>query len=155
MGDPPLFAGGVHASCADALPAPPTTPVGAPGTVSGCGVTTALAIENGLQPLALHACTTNSIGTPLVNPVMVAVLGATPVGPGFTVKSGIPEEDPPASSVRTTKLLIACPFGVGIQFTVAALAVAVALTLTGIAGGAAAGGSGLTCQIAPAPLMRS
>src|SRR5215470_3993117 len=152
IGEPPLFAGGVHAICADALPAPATTPLGAPGTVSACGVTTGLAIENGLQPLALQACTTNSIGTPFVKPVIVAVLGATPVGPGFTVKSGIDEGEPPASRVRTTKLLIACPFGVGIQFTVAAFAVAVALTPTGVAGGPAAGGSGFICQTAPAPL---
>ena len=39
------------------------------------------------------------------------------------------------------------------QFTVAALAVALAETFTGVLGGAAAGGSGFTCQIAPAPLM--
>ena len=76
-----MFAGAVQAMMADALPGEATTPKGAPGTVSACGVTTALATENGLQPLALHACTTNSTGTPLVKPVMVAVLGATPVGP--------------------------------------------------------------------------
>ena len=127
--------------------------MGVPGTVNACGVTTALAMENGLQPLALQACTTNSIATPLVKPVMVAVLGAMPLLPGFTVKSGIDEAEPLASRVRTTKLLIAWPFGVGIQFTVAALAVALAETFTGVLGGAAAGGSGFTCQIAPAPLM--
>src|SRR5579884_1831489 len=104
---------------ADAFPLEATTPVGAPGTVRACGVTAVLAIENGLQPLALHACTTNSTVTPLVNPVMVAMLGATPLGPGFTVKSGMPEDVPFASSVRTTKFVSAWPLGVGIQFTVA------------------------------------
>lgn len=147
------MAGTVHAIVADALPFDATTPVGAPGTVRTCGVTAALAIENGLQPLALQACTANSTATPLVNPEIKAELGGIPFAAGFTVKSGTPEDEPFASKVRTTKFAIAWPFGVGTQFTVAALAVAVAKTLTGTPGGPAAGGSGVTCQIAAAPLM--
>src|SRR6185312_2931315 len=151
--EPPVFAGAVHAMVADLLPPEATTPMGAPGTVSACGVTTALGAEKGLQPLALQACTTNSIAVPLVRPVMVAVFGAIPFAAGFTVKSGMVEGDPSDNKIRITKLLMAWPFGVGIQLTVAAFAVAVALTLTGTAGGPAAGGCGLTCQMAPAPLM--
>src|SRR6476646_3988910 len=113
---------------AEALPTDATTPVGAPGTVSTCGVTTALAMENGLHPLALHACTANSTLTPLTNPVIVAELGKTPLDAGFTVKSGIPELPPFASRVRTTKSVIAWPFGVGTQLTVAAFAVEIAVT---------------------------
>ncbi len=112
----------------------------APGTVNTCGVTAALETENGLQPLALQACTTNSTVTPFVSPVMVAALGAIPLAAGFTVKSGTPEAVPFASRVRTTKLEIAWPFGVGIQLTLEEPAVAVACTFTGTAGGPAAGG---------------
>jgi hypothetical protein len=84
---------------------------------------------------------------------MIAELGAMPLDAGFTVKSGMVEADPLASRVRTIKFEIACPFGVGIQLTLAALAVAVAPTLTGTPGGPAAGGCGVTCQIAAAPLI--
>src|SRR5215472_3195850 len=102
IGDPPLFAGGVHAMIAEPLPAEATTPVGAPGTVNACGVTTAVGAENGLQAVALQACTTNSTGVPLVKPVTVAELGTIPFVPAVMVKSGTPDDAPPASSVRTT-----------------------------------------------------
>src|SRR4029077_11268688 len=102
IGEPPLLTGAVHAIVADALPFDATTPVGAPGTVSTWGVTVALAIENGLQPLALQACTANSTAIPLVNPEIRAELGGTPFAAGFTVKSGIVEGEPFASKVRTT-----------------------------------------------------
>src|ERR1700743_2894785 len=153
MSDPPVFAGALHASAADALPVEATRPSGAPGTVKTCGVTGPLGIENGLHPLALQACTANATATPLVNPLMVAALGAMPFEAGFTVKSGIPEAAPLASRVRTTKFEMDWPFGVGIQFTLAEPAVAMADTFTGVAGGAAAGACGFTCQMAAAPLI--
>src|SRR6202020_2637129 len=119
IGDPPLLTGAVQARAEDALPIEATSPVGAPGTVSTCGVTGPLAIEKGLHPLALHACTANSTVTPFVNPLMVAEFGAIPLAAGFTVKSGTEEAEPFASKVRTIKLVIAWPFGVGTQFTLA------------------------------------
>src|ERR1043166_1609764 len=102
IGDPPLFAGAVHAMIAEALPAEATPPVGEPGTVNACGITTGVGAENGLQAVALQACTTNSTGVPLVKPVTTAELGTRPFVPAVTVTSGTKVDAPPASSVRTT-----------------------------------------------------
>jgi hypothetical protein len=55
MGEPPLLAGVVHATVADAFPADAITVAGAEGTVTACGVTRLLGSENALIPNELLA----------------------------------------------------------------------------------------------------
>jgi hypothetical protein len=75
MGLPPSFAGAVHETTAEALPATADTPVGAPGTPA-TGVTDAEGVEGGLVPMALVAVTVNVYGVPLVRPLTVQGLEA-------------------------------------------------------------------------------
>src|SRR5215469_3474000 len=75
MGEPPSLAGAVQDTVADEPPATPDTLVGAPGTVGACGVTELLGAENGLEPCALAACTSNWYVTPLVSPATVTAVG--------------------------------------------------------------------------------
>ncbi|GAA0937135.1 hypothetical protein GCM10009557_95810 [Virgisporangium ochraceum] len=65
--DPPLLAGGVNATLAEASPRVPVTPVGAPGTAAG--VTLVLAADAAEVPVALVAVTVNVYGVPFVRPV--------------------------------------------------------------------------------------
>ena len=64
MGQPPLEAGAVQETAAEALPAVATTPVGEPGTVDG--VTLLEAIEGKPVPTPLVAVTVNVYGVPFV-----------------------------------------------------------------------------------------
>jgi len=70
MGLPPSFAGAVHETTAEALPATADTPVGAPGSPA-TGVTADEAVDGVLVPMALVAVTVNVYGVPLVRPLTV------------------------------------------------------------------------------------
>ena len=72
MALPPLDAGAVQFTVAEASPAVADTPVGAPGTVDG--VTALEGADAGLGPLALLATTVNVYEVPFVNPPTVAVV---------------------------------------------------------------------------------
>src|SRR5262249_33701998 len=85
MGEPPSLAGAVHETLADESPGLATTLVGAPGTVGALGVTALLGAENGLEPCALVASTTNWYVTPLTSPVMLVAVGRK-VEPGAADK---------------------------------------------------------------------
>ena len=79
MAVPPLLAGAVQLTVADALPAVAVTPVGAPGAVVASGVTVFDAAEKALDPIVLNACTLKLTGVPAVSPVttrLVAPAGA-------------------------------------------------------------------------------
>src|SRR5215471_762233 len=159
MGSPPLLDGADHATWAAALPAVATANRGCVGGVGTNAVKAALGTENWLVPKLLVLATRNRTGVPIGSPVIRAEFGGTPCPPGFTVKSGtagvVPSE---ASTVRTMKPVKACPLDPGIQLTIALPVSAppgVALEAVGplgTAGGAPAGGWGVTFQIAPAPL---
>jgi len=74
----PPFAGAVHVTVAEALPAVAVTPVGAAGTVAG--VTAAEAVDVAPVPTAFVAVTRNVYAVPFVSPVIVVVVtGGFPV----------------------------------------------------------------------------
>src|ERR687883_605476 len=75
MAAPPLEAGAVQLTLAEALPAVAVTAVGAPGTVAG--VTLFDASDAALVPTALVAVTVKLYAVPFVRPVTVAVVGTT------------------------------------------------------------------------------
>ena len=88
IADPPLLAGAVQETTAEALAAAATAPVGTPGTV--LGVTAVLADDAGEVPAALAAVTVNVYAVPLVNPETVAdvapvVVALNPPGDAVTV----------------------------------------------------------------------
>jgi hypothetical protein len=68
----PLFAGAVHDTVADALPAVAATPAGVPGAVAG--VTELDAADDGDAPTAFVAVTVNVYAVPFVNPLTVALV---------------------------------------------------------------------------------
>ena len=73
IGDPPLDAGGVQVTVAEASPAVAVPMVGAPGFVTTtAGVTALEAPEGALVPSALVAVTVKVYVVPLVRPVTVA-----------------------------------------------------------------------------------
>jgi hypothetical protein len=85
---PPLLAGAVQLTVADALPPVAVMAVGAPGTVAG--VTLLDGLEAGLVPIALVAVTVNVYAVPLLRPLTVAdvapvVLALIPPGDEVTV----------------------------------------------------------------------
>jgi hypothetical protein len=87
-GEPPLLAGAVHDTTAEALPAIAVTAIGDPGTVRG--VTATLGDEAGEVPAALVAVAVNVYAVPLVSPVSVAevamiVVALAPPGDAVTV----------------------------------------------------------------------
>ena len=77
-GDPPLLAGAVQLTTADAFPAVAVTAIGAPGTV--LGVTAALGIEASELPAALAAVTVNVYAVPLTRPVTVRLDASAAAG---------------------------------------------------------------------------
>src|SRR5665648_799197 len=92
--EPPLLAGAVQLTIAEAFPGVANTAVGAPGTV--LGVTTALATDAGEVPTLLVAVTVNVYAVPLASPVTVpvvtsVVLTVAPPGDAVTVYPVIDE----------------------------------------------------------------
>ena len=74
----PLFAGAVHVTVAEALPAVAVTPVGVAGTVAG--VTAVEAADAAPLPTAFVAVTRNVYAVPFVKPVIVVlVTGGLPL----------------------------------------------------------------------------
>src|SRR6476619_4497598 len=66
MGEPPVLAGAVHVTVADALPAVAVPMVGAPGAVAAAaGVIVLELVEAALVPIALVAVTTKCTGVPV------------------------------------------------------------------------------------------
>ena len=94
--EPPLLAGAIHDTEAWALPAVPSTAVGAPGTVRG--VTAGLAADATDVPFALVAVTVNVYAVPFTNPATVAVVAPDVVAvapPGDAVTVYPVTADPP------------------------------------------------------------
>jgi len=103
--EPPLLAGAVQVTTAEALPGVAVTAVGAPGTV--LGVTAALATDAGEVPTLLVAVTVNVYEVPLVNPATVAdvptiVVAVAPPGDAITVYPVIAEPPLLAGAVQVT-----------------------------------------------------
>ena len=80
IAEPPLLAGAVQRTVADALPAVALPIVGAPGAVAGapCGVTLFERADALLSPTEFCARTVNWYGVPFVRPVMSAFVGVGP-----------------------------------------------------------------------------
>ena len=85
MADPPVLAGAVQFTMAEALPRSAETPVGTPGVVAG--VTDEDGLDSTLLPSTLVACTVKLYDVPLVSPVTEQGLEAhdTVAPPGETV----------------------------------------------------------------------
>jgi hypothetical protein len=85
MGSPPVAAGAVKLTAADASPAMADTAVGAPGTVAG--VTAADGVDSGPSPALFVACTVTVYAVPFVKPLTEHGLAgqATVAPPGATV----------------------------------------------------------------------
>ena len=87
IADPPLLAGAVHRTVAEALPAVAVPIAGAPGASTAAGVTVFDTAESAPWPTALIARTRKVYAVPLVSPVTaraVAVAGATRAAPWTT-----------------------------------------------------------------------
>ena len=76
---PPSEAGAVQVSATEALRDAPVTPVGAPGTAAGAGVTGDEAVDSAPVPEPLVAATVNVYVVPFVSPVTVRVVAVDPV----------------------------------------------------------------------------
>src|SRR5665648_624107 len=103
--EPPLLAGAVQLTVAEAFPGVADTAVGAPGTV--LGVTAALATDASEVPTLLVAVTVNVYAVPLVNPVTVPVVApdvdtVAPPGDAVTVYPAIAEPPLLAGAVQVT-----------------------------------------------------
>src|SRR3954453_5439406 len=90
MADPPVLAGAVQRTVAEALPAVGAPIVGAPGAVAvvpAVGVTAVDLAEAVPVPAALVAATSKVYAVPLVNPAMVVLvtLPTVVVGPTCVV----------------------------------------------------------------------
>ena len=80
IAEPPLLAGTVHLTVADALPAVATPIPGADGAVFGAVGVTAFEVPPGPVPMALVAVTTKWYVVPLVRPVTTRLVAAAPAG---------------------------------------------------------------------------
>lgn len=80
IGEPPLLAGGVHVTLADALPALASPIVGA--AAADAGVTGSDSAEAALSPMALMATTRRAYECPFVRPVTVPLVAAAPTVAG-------------------------------------------------------------------------
>src|SRR6478609_1635059 len=118
MAEPPVFAGAVHLTVAEAFPAVVVPMVGAPGTVAVVGLTVLESAENGLSPMALLASTWNRYWDPLVRPVttrLVAPAGAVRRAPTWTpagsvvTSSTFTEKASPGPTVGAVQRTVACP----------------------------------------------
>ena len=105
IGEPPLLAGAVQRTVAEAFPGVADTAVGAPGTV--LGVTAALATDASEAPAALAAVTVNVYPVPLVKPptvtlVPMIVVAVAPPGDAVTVYPVIAEPPLLTDAVQVT-----------------------------------------------------
>ena len=106
--EPPLLAGAVQVTTAEAFPGVADTAVGAPGAVGkDNGVTAALASEAGEVPAAFVAVTVNVYEVPLVSPVTVAevpiiTVAVAPPGDAVTVYPVIAEPPLLTDAVQVT-----------------------------------------------------
>ena len=105
IAEPPLLAGAVQVTTAEAFPGVADTPVGAPGTV--LGVTAALGDDAGEVPAALVAVAVNVYAVPLVSPETVPVVApavdtVAPPGDAVTVYPVIAEPPLLAGAVQVT-----------------------------------------------------
>ena len=126
---PPLEAGGVHDTVAEASPAVAVTADGAPGTVAG--VTLLEASEAGPVPMAFVAVTVKVYAVPFVKPLTVTVVGTTVLPSGAVTVA-----EPPAGLEVTVYEVIALPpfEAGGVHDTVADASPAVAVTAVGAPG---------------------
>jgi hypothetical protein len=137
IGDPPLLAGAVQLTTAEALPRTGIPMVGAPGTPTG--VTEAERADEALLPTALTATTPNVYVVPLVRPVTVMLIA---VAGAWTVRTGVVAL--PTNTCTSNRVIGDPPLlAGGDQFTTAAALPPVGVPMTG-APGTVAGATGVT-----------
>jgi len=106
IAEPPLLAGVVQVTTAEALPGVADTAVGAPGTV--LGVIAALGDDAGETPTLLVAVTVNVYEVPLVKPLTVTlvpmiVVAVAPPGDAVTVYPVIVEPPLLTGAIHDTR----------------------------------------------------
>ena len=131
--------GAVQATNACAFPARAERPVGAAGTVMGCGTTIFPGAESALDPSAFVAETSNSYDTPLIKPVTVAVFGTAVLPAGAVTTTSGAKTPFEARELCTVKLVTGCPSAAGLQLTFTCESPGEAATLVGVPGGAGGG----------------